>query len=620
MDPFGVGDMFEEDSNNKLNHDQTVQFESPTHTGILLSGLNNLRSRNLLVDVTLIADGQSFEAHRVVLASISDYFRSMFTSDVRESNLKEITLEGVSARGIQYLLDYAYTSRLSLNLLNIQDVLSTASHVQVTTVVEACSSYLQEQLDLENCVDIVTLAETYSLHQLRKRVYRFICGHLMDFSQTQDFQRLSVAQLEYLLQCDYCVDCTEAEVLQIVLQWVEFDTCRIQHSTRLLSKINFEEIPPKCLGQMWDYTILHCVCSQSNSDSIYKLIVSQVLIDQAAFIQRKKPTASLVNSRGMELAIIKVGGFGISGVTNEITYYLPSIGHWKRLTTIPHVEQSNFGMTVLNNELYVVGGCFNQCLQENIHPFGFSYNPRFSKWSTMAPMLTERCRFTLNVVQDKIYAVGGASENVDDIAGTTEACACESYNPATDSWSQIAPLTTGRTQHAGAAWNNLLFISGGLDHDVVSNALLCFNTLTNEWTIKLALLTARADHAMVTYKDKLYVCGGWCEDEANGNRFLVGTIDEYDIRNDRWTVVTEIPTPRYHAGITLIQNKLQIIGGFHSDATFDRTTGVIECFDLDTAEWSTMSPYPQDLWEHCCASLYIPRSRDDMDVIQDIQR
>lgn len=96
----------------------------------------------------------------------------------------------------------------------------------------------------------------------------------------------------------------------------------------------------------------------------------------------------------------------------------------------------------------------------------------------------------------------------------------------------------------------------------------------------------------------MYVCGGWCEDEANGNRFLVGTIDEYDIRNDRWTVVTEIPTvsiiviimwahfdiiyfysqPRYHAGITLIQNKLQIIGGFHSDATFDRTTGIYLSF------------------------------------------
>ena len=65
----------------------------------------------------------------------------------------------------------------------------------------------------------------------------------------------------------------------------------------------------------------------------------------------------------MELAIIKVGGFGISGVTNEVTYFLPSVGKWKRLTTIPHVEQCNFGTAILNNQLYVVGGCFNQCLQ-----------------------------------------------------------------------------------------------------------------------------------------------------------------------------------------------------------------------------------------------------------------
>ncbi len=60
----------------------------------------------------------------------------MFTSQVKESHLKEITLEGVSAKGIQFLLDYAYTSRLSLNLSNIQDVLATASHVQVCSPVK----------------------------------------------------------------------------------------------------------------------------------------------------------------------------------------------------------------------------------------------------------------------------------------------------------------------------------------------------------------------------------------------------------------------------------------------------------------------------------------------------
>ena len=66
----------------------------------------------------------------------------MFTSAVKESREKEVTLEGINANGMHFLLDYAYTSRLALNLANIQDVLSAASHVQVVTVVEACSNYL----------------------------------------------------------------------------------------------------------------------------------------------------------------------------------------------------------------------------------------------------------------------------------------------------------------------------------------------------------------------------------------------------------------------------------------------------------------------------------------------
>mgnify|MGYP002716555672 CR=1 FL=1 len=54
------------------------------------------------------------------------------------------------------------------------------------------------------------------------------------------------------------------------------------------------------------------------------------------------------------------------------------------------------------------------CFQENIHPFGFRYCPQANKWSTMAPMQRERCRFSLNVVAGKLYAVGGSNESEDD--------------------------------------------------------------------------------------------------------------------------------------------------------------------------------------------------------------
>jgi len=99
---------------------------------------------------------------------------------------------------------------------------------------------LQAQLDLENCVDIVTLAETYSLFQLKERVYRFICSHLMEFAQKQDFQRLSAEQMDHLLSCEYPVDCAESDVLHILLQWIEFDTERIAYVSKLLNRINFQ--------------------------------------------------------------------------------------------------------------------------------------------------------------------------------------------------------------------------------------------------------------------------------------------------------------------------------------------------------------------------------------------
>lgn len=117
------------------------------------------------------------------------------------------------------MLEYAYTSRLALNIANVQDVLEAASHVQMVDVIQACSGYLQAQIDIDNCVDIATIAETYSLTQLRMKVYRFMSGHLLEFSNSAEFYRLTPQQLENLLAFDYPVDCSEADVLRVVLAW-----------------------------------------------------------------------------------------------------------------------------------------------------------------------------------------------------------------------------------------------------------------------------------------------------------------------------------------------------------------------------------------------------------------
>ncbi|PSN54714.1 Kelch-like protein 26 [Blattella germanica] len=586
----------------------TVHFESPSHTSTLLCGLNTLRTKGLLLDVTLVADGEAFQAHRAVLASCSDYFRAMFTDAMRESRQSEICLNGVTAAGMRLLLDYAYTSRLALNLANIQDVLSAASHVQVVAVA---------QLDLENCIDIATIAETYSLSQLRRRVYRFMSGHLREFSRSVDFHRLAPQQLEYLLGCDFPVDCPEEEVLRIVMRWLMTDPRqRLPCAQRLMRRVHFAEIMP------WDLESIlqqNSLAHNYQEQHLYHLVVSETCRQSRIRSSNLVPVSKsspLVNSRGMELAVVKVGGFGIGGITNEITYFLPSVGKWRHLTSIPHVEQCNFGTAVLDNDLYVVGGCFNQSLQENIHPFGFRYSPRYNKWTTMAPMQRERCRFSLNVVSGRLYAIGGASE-VDDVLPEDEedVSACECYNPETDSWESVRPLPGYRTQHAGATWGHYLFVSGGLDRDLVLGSMCCYNAGTDTWEYRAPMLTPRADHVMLVMSDRVYVCGGWFEDADTGNRVLVDTIDMYDVSANQWQVVTRVPTPRYHAGIVGVDTKIYFIGGFHSDAMFDRATAVIECYDLETDTWTTGEKYPQEIWEHTCVTLYIPRCRDDMEVM-----
>lgn len=548
----------------------------------------------------------------------------MFTDAMRESRQSEISLNGVTARGIELLLNYAYTSKLELNLANIQDVLSAASHIQMETVVEACSNYLKSQLDIENCVDLVTIAEMYSLEKLREKCYRFICEHLYEFSETSEINRLAWHQLEHILSCDFPVDCTETTVLRIVLSWIIAQGSDIKIAHRLLHHVQLSEISSNEL----ELTLTEMFSSRANQ--IFKSTLS-LAASQKRLRRQQKSTATfptsnnnvLTNSRGMELALINVGGFSsTAGITNDITYYLPSLKKWRHLTSIPHVEQCNYGTAVYGNEMYVVGGCYNVCLKEYIHPFGFRYNPMTNKWTTINPMRQDRCRFSLNFVGNMLYAVGGASEYdesedvwVQDLDHNTSNS--ERYDPETDTWEYITGIPEYRTQHAGAGHEEFLYISGGLERQRVLSTFWRFDPKEDKWEPLPEMLCARADHVMLVIEGKLYVCGGWCEDPQSDNRRLVATIDVYDIELRTWKTVTTVPIPKYHAGIVAIETKIYIIGGFHSDAMFDRASSSIECYDIERNEWSNLDRYPQNTWECTCVSLYIPKFRDDMEVLMD---
>lgn len=354
----------------------------------------------------------------MVLASCSDYFRAMFTAGMSESRKSEIRLSGVTSLGIELLLNYAYTSKLDLNLTNVHDVLSAANYVQMDPVVVACTDYLQTQLDNDNCIDLLNISETYSLPKLRLECCRFICGHIRELSSIGEICRLDWRQLEHILSCDFLVDCPEQVVVRIVLQWIELMKSDALIIQRLLRHIRLSDIPRVALQRLFDDI------PGLTSKLDHQATIGRQLRQQIKSIMNLPPnqnssllanTHALINLRGLEVAMVNVGGFRVAGITNEITYYLPSMGKWQHLTTIPHVEQCNYGTAVLDNELYVVGGCFNVSLNEQIHPYVFRFNPIADKWTSLERMHKERCRFSLNIVNGMLYAVGGVIAELDAV-------------------------------------------------------------------------------------------------------------------------------------------------------------------------------------------------------------
>lgn len=113
--------------------------------------------------------------HKIVLASVSDYFRSMFTSGMRESNQNVIELKGVSSRGLEKVIEIIYTSQTRFeSYMDIFDVISAANHLQCLLVIDYCEKNFLNRLTCTNFNYFIQMAKLYRLPNALKQIELFI--------------------------------------------------------------------------------------------------------------------------------------------------------------------------------------------------------------------------------------------------------------------------------------------------------------------------------------------------------------------------------------------------------------------------------------------------------------
>jgi kelch-like protein 20 len=105
---------------------------SERHPQRLLEQISQLRRSAELCDVCLVVGACRVYAHKLVLSASSPYFRAMFTGELAESRQTQITIRDIDEAAMELLVDFCYTSRITVDERSVQTLLPAACILQVS--------------------------------------------------------------------------------------------------------------------------------------------------------------------------------------------------------------------------------------------------------------------------------------------------------------------------------------------------------------------------------------------------------------------------------------------------------------------------------------------------------
>jgi N-acetylneuraminic acid mutarotase len=200
-------------------------------------------------------------------------------------------------------------------------------------------------------------------------------------------------------------------------------------------------------------------------------------------------------------------------------------------------------------------------------------------------MPTPRTEVAVAALDGLIYVIGGFEGD-----GTPSA-KVEVYDPATDTWSEAAPLPEARHHAAAVEVFGKLWVVGGMRSgrgEAVSSAF-AYDAEEDTWgETGSSMAVPHGAPGVVNDGTRPYVISGVQED-PDGELENVSAVEVF--MYDAWVRQTYIPTPRDHLGAAAIGFRLYAIGG-RTNFDFARNLDSNEEYNIQSREWTTRAPMP----------------------------
>ncbi|XP_060518046.1 kelch-like protein 10 [Cylas formicarius] len=521
-----------------------------------------LRINQQLCDGTVRCDdGVEFKIHRIILCTVSPYFKALFTNSINrgQPEIQEANVS-ISSDAFKVVLDYAYTGNCVINNANVFEVLQHADKYEILDVVQECCRFLINELAPGNCLQIIKFASQYFCRYLVDAGNMFVLRHFNEVLRENDeYRNMSGAQLRSFLADDYLNVKSEDSVFDAIQTW--FAHCPEERKSclyDLLKCIRMGNLCYESIVEMARWTPIE----EDTRCTIYMTDVLTILDEQFDNVN----FVNYMNRPRVPYDVVfAVGGWSAGSPTNFVEIYDNRAERWLVSKDTDVVARAYHGMCTYNNKIYLVGGFDGNEYFNTVRCF----DPVRHAWTDCACMYYSRCYVSVAYLRSHIYALGGYN-------GRIRMNSAEKYDPIKNQWELIPSMIYPRSDASAAVLNDKIYIVGGFNGQEVMNSAEMFDPDTNQWTIISFMITARSGVNLVSFKDSLYAIGGF-----NGYTRLTSS-EKFtpDVSSD-WTEISEMEVPRSNFGTVILDGYIYVIGGFNGSTTINS----VEYYDTVADEW-----------------------------------
>ena len=541
--------------------------DASQHCRVIAQRLDFLRTSESFCDVTIVAKGKEFKAHKAVLAAASPFFLTLLTSEMKESKEQQIKieLEEATAAVMEDVLKYVYTGNVLVTEERAHNLIATADYLLLPGLKSSAGNFQGEVLTVENCIFNYYFAEKYRCVELKEKSRGVIISNFTVVMETEDFLKLDTKQVMEWVSSDDITVGAEEEVFKGIVKWVSHNKSEregafpeLLHQVRLTSLsrdfvlndlpkeelilrnpefgLNFvvdaiklmqsatdgqvNQQPRKCLEAHLNGIFVcgqrKALCYFPQQNMWYRL--ADKLFDEQGW----SPTQHKGNIY-MPRNLCNMG----RGTQWAMQYYIPTSNSWGAV-------QGDTDVSGLTCCTVCKGYLFAICLPAFSEGKIFRYDAETNCWNKVLVPPKRQCYPCIVTDEQYLYMIGGTvCGSFNAIATTTR------FDFNNSKWEEVADINHRRYSAFGAAMNDKVYIAGGRSTDLFHSCEV-YTPATNEWQLMPSLKVPRSNANMVCCEGKLYVLGGETRSQRGRSSRLL-TVEEFDSERNEWVEKSVIP-------------------------------------------------------------------------------